>query len=75
MKPGQTQLNAIEAADWPPVIHGERQLLEAAHENWHRALDLREYSLGCLRGYMATTRLPFSCPFLDHHLVALTKRD
>ena len=28
----------------------------------------------CLHGYRATPYLPFTCPFLDHHLDALTER-
>ena len=36
-------LNAIEVADWPPVINGKRQLLEVPHESCHHELDRCEY--------------------------------
>ena len=47
-------------------------MLEVPHESCLNELDLREYILACLHGYRATPDLPFTCPFLDHHLDALT---
>ena len=53
------QLNAIEAADWPPVIHGERQWLGVPHESCNHERDLLVHTPAVFTGLETNAYLPY----------------
>ena len=69
-----TQVNAIEAADWPPVITGQRQ--SCLRESYMRVATVSSTCVTAVPPvYLAVGQgMSFTCPIPDHRPDALTER-